>query len=454
MGGGNIRYMTGNGFQHFSNLTPLQMEAAGQAGQILSDAFLAFGRINFLTGIIDVVKRDMRVPAPPSDPCTADEYAQMLIKQNIIHPDFANDYRFRSNSEHLQKVFFGGERLRTIIVRTNNPNGIEWISFGIAACENCSPENPWGAFYLLQEHADMLPATLQRSFYETDSLTGALTRGRYKVDCEQLVHADYETITCVYVDAIGLHELNNHLGHAKGDAMLKCIAHTLKDRFSAGSVYRIGGDEFVCLIPNMHAAQAKVQMEHAKDLMQNLNVEVSYGVADSDCLSKLPLVIEEAETNMREDKKRFYESDDGKRKIRGLNEGLEEIIRSKKDIETLLGIIVSDDTSVYVVNTVKDVSRCITAPEEVRQYQHSGKDGFSDAMRFYAERGLSEEDKEKLMELVDYGALRAQLEKDGKIERHFVGLNGDKIKVLVLPYSENPAERDLTIWMFETESSL
>lgn len=440
-----------NEFANFGNLTPLQIEAAGQAGKILSDVFLAFGRINFNTGVIDVVKRDPRIPAPPCNPCTADDYASMLLRENVIHPDYAEDYKFRSNAEHLQKVFFGGERLRTIFVRTNNPNGIEWINFGIAACENCSKENPWGAFYLMQEHIDMLPATIQRSFYETDSLTGVLSRTRYKADCERLVRADYRCLTCIYVDAIGLHELNNHLGHAKGDAMLKCIAHTLKDRFATGSVYRIGGDEFVCLLPNMTEQEAKISMEHAQDLMLNLGIEVSYGISETEKLSKLPRVIEDAETKMREHKRKFYESDCGERKLRSLNEGLEEIIRSKKDIENFVGKMVSDDTCVYVVNIVKDVSRCITAPEEVREYQHSGKDGFSDAMRFYAEQGLDGENEAKLMELVDYPKLREKLEAQGKIEVVISGLKGNKIKVTIMPYSERLSERDLTIWIFEPQ---
>lgn len=432
------------------SMSPEFLEAAGQAGQILSDAFLAFGRINFVTGKIDVIKRDPRVPAPPFEGCTADDYARMLLRENIIHPDYANDYRFRSEADHLQKVFFSGERLRNIIVRTNNPNGIEWISFGIAACEHCSPENPWGAFYLLQEHVDMLPASVQRTFYETDSLTGALTRGRFKQDTERLPNASYKSIAVVYVDAIGLHETNNHLGHAKGDAMLKCIAHTLKDKFSEGSVYRIGGDEFVCLVPNMSEERAEELLAESKDLMGTLSVEVSGGVACTEDLSKLHQALEHAENRMRDDKAKYYESGDKNRRLRTLNEGLETIIREKKDIESLLGLVVSDDTSVYVVDTMKDVSRCITAPEEVRQYQHSGKDGFSDAMRFYAERGLSDEYKNELMKLVDYDWLRTELLRNKKVERTLKGLNGSTIKVIIVPYSDDPVERDLTIWMFET----
>lgn len=65
----------------------------------------------------------------------------------------------------------------------------------------------------------------------------------------ELLHkSEQRTISsaiCVYIDANGLHELNNERGHEAGDLMLRFVAESLMEQFPKGSLYRVGGDEFV-----------------------------------------------------------------------------------------------------------------------------------------------------------------------------------------------------------------
>ena len=65
----------------------------------------------------------------------------------------------------------------------------------------------------------------------------------------ELLHkSEQRTISpaiCVYIDANGLHELNNERGHEAGDLMLRFVADSLMEQFPRGSLYRVGGDEFV-----------------------------------------------------------------------------------------------------------------------------------------------------------------------------------------------------------------
>ena len=65
----------------------------------------------------------------------------------------------------------------------------------------------------------------------------------------ELLHkSEQRTISpaiCVYIDANGLHELNNERGHEAGDLMLRFVADSLMEQFPKGSLYRVGGDEFV-----------------------------------------------------------------------------------------------------------------------------------------------------------------------------------------------------------------
>ena len=65
----------------------------------------------------------------------------------------------------------------------------------------------------------------------------------------ELLHkSEQRTISpaiCVYIDANGLHELNNERGHEAGDLMLRFVAESLMEQFPKGSLCRVGGDEFV-----------------------------------------------------------------------------------------------------------------------------------------------------------------------------------------------------------------
>lgn len=59
-------------------------------------------------------------------------------------------------------------------------------------------------------------------------------------------------------DLNGLKQVNDHDGHAAGDALLKAIASFLSQFFRVGDrVIRQGGDEFVVLLPATGADEAE-----------------------------------------------------------------------------------------------------------------------------------------------------------------------------------------------------
>lgn len=78
-----------------------------------------------------------------------------------------------------------------------------------------------------------------------DSLTGLLNRNCFEQTIENLDKNEYRNVACVYIDANGLHNINNRFGHEAGDNMLKAIAQALQSKFGSDKTYRIGGDEFV-----------------------------------------------------------------------------------------------------------------------------------------------------------------------------------------------------------------
>ena len=69
-----------------------------------------------------------------------------------------------------------------------------------------------------------------------DPLTGIKNRNCFRSDAEMLAAGSYRTFACVYMDANGLHEINNHMEHAAGDQMLKDLAEVLRQVFTALAV--------------------------------------------------------------------------------------------------------------------------------------------------------------------------------------------------------------------------
>ncbi|WP_211258245.1 sensor domain-containing diguanylate cyclase [Sphingomonas sanxanigenens] len=82
----------------------------------------------------------------------------------------------------------------------------------------------------------------------TDDLTGLLNRrGFYEV--AQAALGAHLPVLIAYIDADGLKQVNDRLGHAAGDAMLTDLADVLRSSVRASDIVaRMGGDEFCVMM--------------------------------------------------------------------------------------------------------------------------------------------------------------------------------------------------------------
>ncbi len=144
---------------------------------------------------------------------------------------------------------------------------------------------------------------------ELDILTGLKNRNSYEMLLQDSRQLGTGTLLCAYVDANGLHELNNEHGHAAGDAMLQEIARQLKDEFGETHAYRVGGDEFVVLWENDVRELAEERLGGIQDRLSDMGYYVSYGVAESR-LENIGLeeLVREAERHMYAQKNAYYEN--------------------------------------------------------------------------------------------------------------------------------------------------
>ncbi|MCV7073504.1 diguanylate cyclase [Mycolicibacterium rufum] len=96
-----------------------------------------------------------------------------------------------------------------------------------------------------------------------DALTGVYNRNRFDEELQRFQvrasrHATVDEAAVFMIDLDGLKQVNDQHGHGAGDAYLRNVADIISRRLRLSDVLaRIGGDEFVVLLPRTTAAQAQ-----------------------------------------------------------------------------------------------------------------------------------------------------------------------------------------------------
>jgi diguanylate cyclase (GGDEF)-like protein len=94
-----------------------------------------------------------------------------------------------------------------------------------------------------------------------DPLTGAHTRAAGLSDLDGELERCRRTsarLAIAYVDVVGLKALNDSDGHRAGDELLKRVVDLITERLRPyDKVIRLGGDEFLCVMPNVLLAEAR-----------------------------------------------------------------------------------------------------------------------------------------------------------------------------------------------------
>jgi diguanylate cyclase (GGDEF)-like protein len=144
---------------------------------------------------------------------------------------------------------------------------------------------------------------------QTDLLTGALNRHAFVAYGDRLLlrHETAGKPLCLLVfDLDQFKPLNDRFGHAGGDAILMQFVAVARDNIRPGDLlFRLGGDEFCCLLPYTNMAQAceigeRVRASIAASSMDvagaKVKVTASIGVASAEAFGyALEAVLHEAD---------------------------------------------------------------------------------------------------------------------------------------------------------------
>ena len=113
-----------------------------------------------------------------------------------------------------------------------------------------------------------------------DELTGVLRRRAGMLSLDREVAQAHRSISgalaLAFIDVDGLKAMNDSHGHAAGDELLRDVARALQGGLRTGDlVFRYGGDEFVCALPETDAATAQRRLEQIQSgLMQKYGRDV------------------------------------------------------------------------------------------------------------------------------------------------------------------------------------
>ena len=116
-----------------------------------------------------------------------------------------------------------------------------------------------------------------------DELTGVLRRAAGISAAEREIVRSRRhglPLTVAFVDLDGLKEENDSHGHPAGDALLRGLIQALKDGLRAEDVvFRYGGDEFVCVLPDTTTKLARIRLGEIQMEAAKAGVRFCMGVA-------------------------------------------------------------------------------------------------------------------------------------------------------------------------------
>lgn len=212
----------------------------------------------------------------------------------------------------------------------------------------------------------------KKTYY--DELTGLLSREMFKKKFN-IAKNKYDKIAIFFLDLDNFKDINDTLGHEKGDEVLLYISNTLKEFVNHEEcVGRFGGDEFIIFIP--YKEQEEI-IKKSKELLKKLNREIeltkgnekykykisaSIGIALYDEHSNdIDKLIKQADTAM------YIKKKDTKNGIFFYSNGLENKTKLKIKMKNSLEIAIAEEKlKIYLQPQINKEERLVGAETLIR----------------------------------------------------------------------------------------
>lgn len=143
-----------------------------------------------------------------------------------------------------------------------------------------------------------------------DKLTGLYNRTFYEEELSRVEKSRLFPVSIFMLDVDGLKAINDVHGHPAGDEILRRTAQVLLDSFrSEDLVARIGGDEFIVLLPRTNADDAHKALKRIHHILELNNknkpdiLNISIGIATCEKQGSLADTVKQADDRMYLDKR-------------------------------------------------------------------------------------------------------------------------------------------------------
>lgn len=157
----------------------------------------------------------------------------------------------------------------------------------------------------LEEHLQYLS--------QYDQLTQLYNRTFFNQEVARLHEEKIFPISCIYIDINGLKTINDVQGHYYGDLHLQHFSRIVKNstKKMQCSVSRVGGDEFVILMPYTNEKDARrlvedIEHDISQDRLSPNKISFSSGIATMEEHQTIESLITKADQNMYDTKKNYY----------------------------------------------------------------------------------------------------------------------------------------------------
>lgn len=168
-----------------------------------------------------------------------------------------------------------------------------------------------GAFGIFRDITDRRQAAEKLKYLSThDALTGLYNRTFFEEETARLERGRQHPVCIVMADVDDLKVTNDRDGHAAGDDLLRRTAQVLNASFRAEDIIaRIGGDEFVVLLPNADAAAAEQALTRVRKILHDHNaahggtrLRLSLGASTAEKGGALAEALKQADARMYQEK--------------------------------------------------------------------------------------------------------------------------------------------------------
>lgn len=138
-----------------------------------------------------------------------------------------------------------------------------------------------------------------------DGLTGLRNRRAFDEELGRALgarqrHVVPDRLAIAMIDLRGLKDLNDSLGYQAGDARLVRLAEVLRAQVrGSDSLYRIGGDEFMAILPGQGAQEARKLVQRLQAVLDADGIHVSAGVAEAAGAVTPDVLIRRADRGLR-----------------------------------------------------------------------------------------------------------------------------------------------------------